>query len=82
MNTTTQTIQYDYANQAWVIDGIYQACNHPKEMDCNCYGTEHAGEPALLCEQCSGALGNDLMALFTTRQVCRKCVDRNHKGVN
>lgn len=46
MNTTTQTIQYDYANQAWVIDGIYQTCNHPENMDFNCYGKEHAGERA------------------------------------
>lgn len=39
-----QEIQYDYKNQAWVIDGKYVACNHPADMDCNCYGKVHAGE--------------------------------------
>lgn len=36
---------YDYINQAWVINGVYMACSHPADMDCNCYGTEHQGEP-------------------------------------
>ena len=22
-------IQYDYDNQAWIIDGVYQDCHHP-----------------------------------------------------
>lgn len=39
-----KSIKYDYKHQAWVIDGVYSACNHPKDMNCNCYGTEHAGE--------------------------------------
>jgi hypothetical protein len=45
-----RNIQYDYENQAWVIDGVYQSCNHPDAMDCQCYGKVHAGEefaPAL-----------------------------------
>lgn len=35
---------YDYEKQAWVIGGLYQRCNHPATMDCNCYGRKHAGE--------------------------------------
>ena len=35
---------YDYANQAWVMDGRYVACGHGFK-NCGCYGTEHAGEP-------------------------------------
>ncbi len=37
---------YDYANQAWTVDGRYVACNHPASMACNCYGKQHAGELA------------------------------------
>jgi len=51
--TTTREIQYDYDNQAWIIDGIYQNCAHPDDarlMDnqqlCECYGREHEGEAA------------------------------------
>lgn len=39
-------IEYDYKNQAWVLGGVYQSCNHPKEMQCNCYGKQHQGETA------------------------------------
>lgn len=59
----TQTIQYDYKNQAWVIDGKYVSCNHPDPgtpvpgiapdavfEGCSCYGKLHAGEPADLEE--------------------------------
>jgi len=35
---------YDYKNQAWVIDGKYQRCGHPENMDCTCYGKEHENE--------------------------------------
>ena len=35
---------YDYNNQAWVLNGIYQRCGHPITMDCNCYGKLHKGE--------------------------------------
>ena len=35
---------YDYKNQAWVINGVYVACNHPFDLDCSCYGKEHEGE--------------------------------------
>lgn len=37
---------YDYTNQAWVVDGKYQACSHPETMDCKCFGRLHAGEIA------------------------------------
>ena len=35
---------YDYRRQAWAIDGYYISCNHPGDMDCNCYGKIHKGE--------------------------------------
>lgn len=35
---------YDYINQTWVSDGVYQRCGHPESMDCACYGRLHAGE--------------------------------------
>lgn len=41
-----KVIEYDYINQAWIIDGIYQACNHPEEMNCNCYGKLNKGKKA------------------------------------
>jgi hypothetical protein len=36
---------YDYLNQAWVVDGVYVRCGHPDEMECQCYGRVHEGEP-------------------------------------
>ena len=50
---------FDYANQAWTVDGLYQDCGHPKTSEarvkvgmsdrpCGCYGREHAGEPPAL----------------------------------
>ncbi len=41
-----EDIWFDYQNQAWVIDGMYNRCGHPEEMACGCYGRIHAGEPA------------------------------------
>jgi hypothetical protein len=41
-----KVVYYDYTNQAWVIDGVYDSCNHPAAMNCDCYGRLHAGEPA------------------------------------
>jgi hypothetical protein len=38
--------RYDYDNQAWVVDGLYQTCGHPEAMRCTCYGKLHAGEQA------------------------------------
>ena len=35
---------YDYKNQAWVINGKFERCDHPKNMNCNCYGRIHEGE--------------------------------------
>ena len=46
--TKEQSIEFDYMNQAWVIDGRYIACTHPDAMNCDCYGTRHAGELANL----------------------------------
>lgn len=49
-------VQYDYTNQAWLKDGVYQKCGH---ILCNafkgtvyeegskmCYGMRHEGEVA------------------------------------
>lgn len=38
--------QYDYRNQAWIVDGRYVACEHPERVRCRCYGTAHAGQVA------------------------------------
>jgi hypothetical protein len=38
--------QYDYTNQAWLVNGRYVACNHPEAMQCLCYGKLNAGKPA------------------------------------
>ena len=35
-------LAYDYTNQAWIVNGVYQSCGHPKP--CTCFGTVHAGE--------------------------------------
>lgn len=35
---------YDYTNQAWIFDGRYSNCGHPRDMNCGCYGRAHAGE--------------------------------------
>ncbi len=36
---------YDYDNQAWIFDGIYQRCGHRESTPCKCYGRAHQGEP-------------------------------------
>ena len=36
---------YDYENQAWTLAGRYLPCNHPVNMDCNCYGKINCGDP-------------------------------------
>lgn len=49
--------QFDYTNQAWVVDGRYVRCGHttckidtgpifmaPEEKHQYCFGTQHAGE--------------------------------------
>lgn len=37
---------YDYERQAFVENGLYIRCAHPKSMDCQCYGKLHEGETA------------------------------------
>ncbi len=43
--------QYDYTNQAWIVDGLYQDCGgsdrDPWEVKCGCHGCKHAGEPVM-----------------------------------
>lgn len=36
-------VEYDYTNQAWVVDGKYVRCGH-KPVNCPCFGTVHEGE--------------------------------------
>ena len=44
-NWTATGTGYDYQNQAWVKDGVYQPCGHPDRPNCGCYGAIHAGQP-------------------------------------
>ena len=37
-------VRFDYARQAWTVDGRYIRCGHPDDMRCGCYGREHEGE--------------------------------------
>jgi hypothetical protein len=70
---------YDYANQAWVVDGKYVRCGHPESMACGCYGRVHAGEetklPALagheLC--CGECLMNHVKVVHLVNGVCPNC---------
>ena len=35
-------VEFDYENQAWIVDGKYVKCGHP---NCNrCYGTLNEGK--------------------------------------
>lgn len=43
---------YDYANQAWVANGVYVDCGHPEFLQCTCYGRQHAGEKAEVKSPC------------------------------
>ena len=36
--------EYDYHNQAWLVNGKYVSCNHPESMNCQCFGKLHEGE--------------------------------------
>lgn len=42
--------QYDYKNQAWVVDGKYADCAHPQAMNCGCFGRVNKGKEAPLSE--------------------------------
>jgi hypothetical protein len=35
--------EYDYKNQAWLVDGRYVPCNHIIE-NCKCFGSVHEGQ--------------------------------------
>lgn len=55
---TQLTVQYDYTNQAWLRDGVYQKCGHLecryiKMYEKECYGSKHEGERGQQCEGCS-----------------------------
>lgn len=43
---TQSSTQYDYTNQAWVIDGKYANCAHPAAMKCDCFGRINEGKVA------------------------------------
>ena len=55
-----ESIQFDYTNQAWVVNGRYERCGHQtckidtgpifmsnEEKSRYCYGTQHVGERPL-----------------------------------
>lgn len=50
----TNSEQYDYTNQAWVVDGKYVRCGHKAEIGCKCFGRQHEGEE---CESCLCGIG-------------------------
>lgn len=35
--------EFDYDNQAWIVDGKYIRCGHHEEHDCMCYGKKWEG---------------------------------------
>ena len=37
-------VKYDYENQVWIVNGIYQNCGHLESMNCNCFGRLHKGK--------------------------------------
>lgn len=39
-----ESVEFDYKNQAWLVNGRYVACGHGQP--CTCYGTIHEGELA------------------------------------
>ena len=41
---------YDYQNQAWVVNGVYQRCGHPDSMNCQCFGRSHEGEQCAITD--------------------------------
>lgn len=43
---TQSGTQYDYTNQAWVVDGRYANCAHPALMNCGCFGRINEGKEA------------------------------------
>lgn len=45
-------LSYDYEHQAWIVEGRYQDCAHPPEMNCQCYGRQHALETAIITPNC------------------------------
>jgi hypothetical protein len=45
-STNTPLNGFDYAKQAWYLNGVYIRCGHPESMQCDCYGRLHEGEPA------------------------------------
>ena len=42
----THVIQFDYDNQAWVIDGYYVDCGHTEGHRCVCFGRKWMGYKA------------------------------------
>lgn len=61
-------ITYDYRNQAWVVNGLYEDCGHP--FECGCYGRIHSGEP-VVCIACDRAAS--LYDESETSHVCDDC---------
>ena len=66
---------YDYEKQVWVLNGVYQRCGHPEDMNCGCYGKAHAGERAEQKKYSCAACDENFEGyedLATHRTVCDK----------
>lgn len=75
----TNSLNYDYDNQAWVKDGKYLSCCHPESMQCKCFGKLHKGETRdmiesifiqLTCLVCYNVLDYNVQ---TTEYKCGVC---------
>jgi hypothetical protein len=64
--TDMDSLYYDYDNQCWIADGRIESCNHPKTMNCKCYGKLHAGEAATI-EAIQRASCNEQAAAWDAR---------------
>ena len=40
------SVAFDYTNQAWVVNGLYERCGHAESVACGCFGRAHAGNAA------------------------------------
>jgi hypothetical protein len=56
------TVEFDYVNQAWVVDGIVQDCGHIEP--CYCFGRTHKGQKHV--DLCKSSACNVCHALNTS----------------
>ena len=58
-------LRFDYTTQAWIRDGKYIDCGHPKAMICGCFGRVHKGEVAPASKVPNYQMGGAVMAKHT-----------------